>query len=243
MSYRFRRANERNNGRLRVLLDKYDPKFFAEVRRLQFARNQSEYEDDIIFEKLLTIYKSRQVDYNVHKILAFKDYIKPGMKILDFGGGNGQIAKFTKDKFNVDVTVADTVIPKKRENGISYVELKEHDKLPFADQSFDAICCFMVLHHIKERQTIIAELKRVTKTYIFIQEHDAKADDFDIIDLQHGLFMYVLQIDDYDKTKKFRDWSAYYFDFAQLSKYFNNVKLLRRSNDQTTKNYFALYEK
>ncbi len=240
---RFQRAFQESPDRLKELLEQFDKRYFDVVKQ-----NKTK-SDTIIFDKLAAKTEKKDYPFNVKKILAFEAYIEPNMNILDFGGSNGEIAKAIQE-FKTKVTVADVHIPAKKPPGIKYVELKEDMPLPFKNGEFDISCCFMVLHHIQNRHATLKELARVTKKFLFIQEHDAIDQmDCDLIDIQHGMYMYVTQTDDYDKTKNFDQWKAFYFSVTTLDKDLSTLgfkKIAYRvsaRSGHTTKNYFATYVK
>ena len=56
--------------------------------------------------------------------------------------------------------------------GIHESDLIEGDglQLQFNDQSFDLVCCFGVLHHIRTPNIVISEMLRVSKKAIFISD-------------------------------------------------------------------------
>lgn len=236
---RFRRLWKTEN--LRLLLESFDPKY------TKILETSSPKSDKEVFSILSKRTKKTTHPYNSKKILNFEEFLTENMKILDFGGANGQIANALQE-FKTEVTVADTTIPKNKVPGLKYVELK-HGPLPFKDNEFDATCCFMVLHHIEQRQQILKELARVTKKFLFIQEHNAETEEEkDLIDIQHGMFMYVTQEDDYDKTKNFDEWKAFYFRAETLLKELNQLGFKRityrpSKKGYLTKNYFATYVK
>lgn len=236
---RFRRLWKTEN--LKLLLGSFDQKY------VKILESKIPATDKEVFEALAKKTRKTNRPYNSKKILAFEEFLEPNMKILDFGGANGQIANALQE-FKTEVTVADTTIPKNRVPGLKYVELKS-GPLPFKDNEFDVTCCFMVLHHIKERQQILKELTRVTKKFLFVQEHNVLTrEEKDLIDIQHGMYMYVLQTDDYDKTKNFDEWEAFYFPAETLLKELNELGFKRimyrpSKSGYLTKNYFATFVK
>ena len=123
-------------------------------------------------------------------LLGLSDYLrlcaafelKPGMKILDWGGATGRVARhFAAYHPNVNVTVADI-----NRNHIDYinnifdfpnlrgVKVSSLPFLPFEDNSLDLIYAFSVFTHIDEYETgWLAELSRILKpgglAYLTIQ--------------------------------------------------------------------------
>ena len=44
------------------------------------------------------------------------------------------------------------------------------DALPFADNSFDAVCEFAILHHVADPRTVVGEMLRVAKKAIILSD-------------------------------------------------------------------------
>ena len=90
---------------------------------------------------------------------------------LDYGGGDGMISSAMANLFRVPKATAysadvatwfDRSVPKKFKN-ITYITLKEGQSIPLPDKSIDIVTCFQVLHHIRDINFTLSELRRVCK--------------------------------------------------------------------------------
>jgi ubiquinone/menaquinone biosynthesis C-methylase UbiE len=95
--------------------------------------------------------------------------------ILDVGTGTGRALKMIKDKSSVRVMGIE-IVKELREvaykKGITREELIEGDilNIPFEDNSFDLVCEFGVLHHVKDNKKAVDEMLRVSKKAIFLSD-------------------------------------------------------------------------
>lgn len=95
--------------------------------------------------------------------------------VLDIGCGTGRALHHLK---RVPGLVVHGIEPVKalREiacrNGISPVEITEGSalELPFEDGSFNVVCSFGVLHHIKDHRRAVSEMCRVARRAVFISD-------------------------------------------------------------------------
>ncbi len=108
----------------------------------------------------------------------FKEYIKPGNRILDLGCGNGKLRLLFKD-IEVDYTGVDNSSKQlefaKASSDFFLARqqfvLADVFKLPFADNSFDVVYCLATLHHVPSfplRLKALQEIKRVLKPNGFV---------------------------------------------------------------------------
>lgn len=116
-----------------------------------------------------------------------KDFIRPGMKVLDYGCGNGRLAGFLSEEGEIDyvgadvserlleeaqkshifskITPADT--DAKSQSRFEFVKLDpQNERLPWNDGIFDAVFSVAVFHHFPSsayRKRMAGELCRVLK--------------------------------------------------------------------------------
>lgn len=105
----------------------------------------------------------------VHKTISrFEGFINENDKVLDVGTGCGWNAQYLKEKKNVQVALLDVI-------DFNQTDLKlvlyDGKKIPFPDNSFDAVLLIYVLHHCNKPLEILKEAKRVTKDRIIIMEN------------------------------------------------------------------------
>jgi len=94
--------------------------------------------------------------------------IRKGGKVLEIGCGGGAMIKGIKyhnralDAYGVDFCESSLVYARKNPGGVKFV-LGDIYKLPFKDESFDAVVTFDVLEHLDDLQSALSEVKRVLK--------------------------------------------------------------------------------
>jgi ubiquinone/menaquinone biosynthesis C-methylase UbiE len=116
------------------------------------------------------------------EVLWLKDKVRvePGGRILEIGCGRGAGSSIIRETFrpavlhamDLDIEMIRMAYgylpPEKRERISFYVG--DAMRLPYRDESMDAVFGFGVLHHIEDWQAALAEITRVIKpggTYIF----------------------------------------------------------------------------
>lgn len=96
--------------------------------------------------------------------------------VLDVGAGTGRGLIFLKTMFPELRVVGVEPSPELRqighEKGLSQEELIDGDalNLAFANGSFDLVCEFGVLHHVKYPRQMLGEMLRVSKSGLFISD-------------------------------------------------------------------------
>jgi ubiquinone/menaquinone biosynthesis C-methylase UbiE len=108
----------------------------------------------------------------------------PGLRVLDVGGGHGQLAApLAENGFEVTVTgSADScgtaldqrVFQDEARKDVSYLTCDSLN-LPFEDKSFDVVISFRLLAHAEHWQDLIAELCRVASKSVIIDYADKRS--------------------------------------------------------------------
>ena len=112
----------------------------------------------------------------VRRVQAIVDALGPLVPasghLLDVGTGDGQIAKLIAERQSgasvegIDVMLRpETHIP---------VTTFDGDKIPYPDNSFDAVSFVDVLHHTDDPGRLIAEAARVARKAVLIKDHLAE---------------------------------------------------------------------
>ena len=88
----------------------------------------------------------------------------PGRRLADIGGGTGNYALALKaegwDPVVIDRSVE--MLARAAAKGLQTVEA-DAQRLPFADESFDAATMISMLHHVEDRGVALAEARRILK--------------------------------------------------------------------------------
>lgn len=104
------------------------------------------------------------------KLDLINGHIRPGMKILDVGCGDGRFAKYLSEKCNCVITGLDT---------IDYLSVDlpfvkyDGNRIPFADSTFDISICSAVIHHTPDPYHALKEISRVSSKVILIEDYCA----------------------------------------------------------------------
>lgn len=96
-----------------------------------------------------------------------KNYLKRSDTILDVGSGTGIIAKLIKEKTGAKIKCIDIIDISKTDIPVKIYDGKN---IPYKNDSFSVVMCNFVLHHCTDLEKVIREMKRVSKSKIFILE-------------------------------------------------------------------------
>jgi ubiquinone/menaquinone biosynthesis C-methylase UbiE len=108
-----------------------------------------------------------------HAYDIVQKYIPVGADVLDWGGGGGHFAFFLEQNgYQATIFAFSTpefVLPEMQNGRVLYTaaNINEPVKLPFADNSFDAVCSIGVLEHVREiggdERASLKEISRILK--------------------------------------------------------------------------------
>jgi ubiquinone/menaquinone biosynthesis C-methylase UbiE len=96
--------------------------------------------------------------------------------VLEVGAGTGRALRYLRERAPRVLRLGIEPVPELRqvayENGVPASELVDGDgsHLQFADGSFDVVCEFGVLHHVRDHARIVCEMLRVARKAIFISD-------------------------------------------------------------------------
>lgn len=96
--------------------------------------------------------------------------------LLDVGCGTGRGLRFLKaNAISIKMTGIEPVSSLRQvglNSGLTGSEIMDGDALaiPFPDRSFDVVCAFAILHHIKDHRRVVREMCRVARRAVFISD-------------------------------------------------------------------------
>jgi ubiquinone/menaquinone biosynthesis C-methylase UbiE len=117
----------------------------------------------------------REHDLALHLLASFIEFYRL-RSILDVGAGTGRTILWLKQRFPTLRIQGIEPVAALREQGyqkgLSPDDLIEGDAyaLPFAANSFDVVCEFAVLHHVRYPNQMIQEMSRVAQSMVYISD-------------------------------------------------------------------------
>ncbi len=107
-------------------------------------------------------------------VIARRVGLRPGMRVLHFGRGNGMLTQALAEAVGTAGRVeAAALDPNERQRARGYLDVRGvdnasvvpglSDRLPFEDQSFDAACLESTLGRVEDPQKTLAEVWRVLR--------------------------------------------------------------------------------
>ena len=99
---------------------------------------------------------------HIHKKIYFEKYFKGCKRILDIGCGRGNFIQFAPDKIEgCDNGLRMLKIAKERRFNVKFVNIRK--RLPYPDNTFDAINLKEVIEHLTYPMEVIKECYRILK--------------------------------------------------------------------------------
>jgi ubiquinone/menaquinone biosynthesis C-methylase UbiE len=211
--------------------------------------------DEAIFKDLSVIIKEKDIldnkgSYRKHSIAKLVDDVNPSM-YLDIGCLDGNITASMADLFELtkkQTHCVDIINYKKSEDVASKITYITYDgiNIPYPDNSFDLVTCFMLFHHIDPSniRKLMSEIKRVMKKggVLIVREHDAENSQLfrDLLDLLHEYYDYVINTDNswesLVKNNNFYEsrerWEDLLLEFGFKRRPFKKRKPFRRHKSQ-----------
>lgn len=104
----------------------------------------------------------------------------PGARVLDVGGGHGQIAEpLARHGYDVTVTGSDAVcsarIQPLVDAGQVRFEVANVLDLPYSDRDFDVVVSYRLLPHVEQWQAFLAELTRVARQAVVVDYPEVRS--------------------------------------------------------------------
>jgi len=99
----------------------------------------------------------------------FSNWLEPGSRVLDLGGGDGHLGEILTTEKHSQVTVLDlseVAIALAKKRGLEARIGNLEDKLPFADNTYDVVILSEVLEHLVNSENVIKEAMRVCKKMV-----------------------------------------------------------------------------
>ena len=237
---------------LRLVSKRFSPFYLKEIINILFSLNN----DDIIYSKLKKLYNSSNnkikgirskfcnknliLAQNIYNLICSKSGIEKAQsvkKYLDIGTGTGKFAITLGKLLNLPSNsiygcdLSNFAEQKdwgrdKTNKQFIFNEIKYNKPYPYEDNFFDVISLKMVIHHIKNIDFTLNEIKRILKKdgLLILIDHDSFTYiDYMLCDIEHGLYMNVFNEDSFaeEYTKqghkshkplndlgfiKYRDW-------------------------------------
>jgi SAM-dependent methyltransferase len=107
-------------------------------------------------------------EYRAERVAGFLgEAIQPGARVLDCGCGKMRVGELISQELDIEVTGVDVISLNQTDLDMC---LGDGARLPFADNSFDAVYAVSVLHHTKKSLGVLRECLRVTRDRLLVME-------------------------------------------------------------------------
>jgi ubiquinone/menaquinone biosynthesis C-methylase UbiE len=172
--------------------------------------------------------------------MKIKNYNKSSFqnqKYLDLGCGRcdfapifGKMLGINKDNiFGADIDdFAEQKNWKRNKSLLHFTQLKADMPLPYADNSFELISCFMVMHHVKNLDFFIKEVQRILKPngYFLVTEHNAQTGiEKMLIDIEHIMYIKTFVARNTKKQDMNKNVKEYYGEYFGVDELLNKIPM------------------
>ena len=102
---------------------------------------------------------------------VFLDWLAKGAKVLDIGGGDGQLAEILQKSEDCQATVldiSDKALQIAQSRGLAAFKANLEEKLPFKDNEFSVAILSEVLEHLAFSEQLLEEAIRVSSDYVLV---------------------------------------------------------------------------
>jgi ubiquinone/menaquinone biosynthesis C-methylase UbiE len=172
-----------------------------EIQRQYYAQTANSYDE-------MHLEKDQQHILALHLLASYIEFYQI-RSVLDVGAGTGRTILWLKNRFPDLVVKGIEPVRALREHGyekgIPPEDLIDGDayQLPFPDNSFDLVCEFAVLHHVREPEKMIREMSRVSCQMVCISDCNFMGQgSFPLRLLKYAIFSLSLwPVADWIKTK------------------------------------------
>jgi SAM-dependent methyltransferase len=91
---------------------------------------------------------------------------------LDVGSGTGRAVQFLHERgFDVrGIEPVEALIAQAQEEVRALIQHGQGESLPYPDSSFDAVCEFGVLHHVRRPDRVVQEMLRLARKAVFLSD-------------------------------------------------------------------------
>lgn len=152
--------------------------------------------------------KADFTDYFTSDVQNINNILQRYNSLLDIGSGYGYLGEALQ-KLTPETIVVNSDVVNNQQGNTKFV-IADGIALPFADNSFDVITLFYVLHHSEKFRDILQEAKRVSRSKILVQE-DVPNNTFER--LVSWLHIYTWQPDkpfSDIKTRNDQEWQDFF---------------------------------
>jgi len=97
------------------------------------------------------------------------ELVEENSKVIDLGCGNGSLIKLLKENKNCNVKgieISDSGVQISRRRGLDVNKGRIDEKLPFSENEFDYSICHVTIQMLMYPETLIREMKRISKYQI-----------------------------------------------------------------------------